>query len=223
MRFEQRTAGESADFWVFDVDPQIEAALEPLGWEHRDGGWRKSFRCPVPEQAARAFANIQYLLEPTLRQYLRLAAVPWQSALEEVCRRLMAGGVDWWLCGSAALAVRGVAVIPGDLDLVVTDAGAVTVGGLLADGLIEPVCLAEWRISRWWGRAFLHARVEWVGGVRPAADEPHVADFGPAAACRLEMVRWRDWQVRVPPLPLQRAVSARRGMTGRVALIDQSR
>lgn len=107
MRFEQRTAGESADFWVFDVDPQIEAALEPLGWEHRDGGWRKSFRCPVPEQAARAFANIQYLLEPTLRQYLRLAAVP--------------------------------------------------------------------------------------------------------------------WQVRVPPLTLQRAVSARRGMTGRVALIDQSR
>jgi hypothetical protein len=61
------------------------------------------------------------------------------------------------------------------------------------------------------------------GGVRPTADEPHVADFGPTAACSLEMLRWRDWQVSVPPLHLQRVVSARRGMTDRVALINQLR
>jgi hypothetical protein len=223
MRFERRTAGEDAEFWVFDVDPQLEAALKPLVWELRDGGWMKSFRCPVPEQAAGAFANFQHLLEPALRQYLGLAAVPWQTALEEVCRRLITSSVDWWLGGSAALAVRGVAVTPRDLDLVVADADAVTVGGLLADGLIEPVCRAGWRISRWWGRAFLDARVEWVGGVMPAADEPQVADFGPTAARSLEVIRWRDWQIRVPPLHLQRAVSARRGMTDRVALIDQLR
>ena len=63
-------------------------------------------------------------------------------------------------------------------------------------------------------------RVEWVGGVTPAADEPQVSDHGPTAANSLQAIRWRDWDVRVPPLRLQRAVSARRGMPDRVALID---
>lgn len=220
MRFERRTAGEDTEFWVYDAGPDLGTALQKLVWEPRDGGWLKSFHGPVPEQAERAFANIPYLFEPMLRQCLG-TPVPWVAALAAVCRRLEGSGVDWWLCGSAALAVRGIAVAPGDLDLVVADADAVAMGGLLADGLIEPVCRAGWPISTWWGRAFLHARVEWVGGVTAAADEPEVTDYGPAAAARLQVVRWRDWRIRVPPVHLQRAVSVRRGLAGRVALIDQ--
>ncbi|HEY3951967.1 MAG TPA: hypothetical protein VGM53_01210 [Streptosporangiaceae bacterium] len=53
-----------------------------------------------------------------------------------------------------------------------------------------------------------------------AADEPVITDFGPAAAAALQVVRWRDWDIRVPPLALRRAVSARRGLPGRVALIE---
>ncbi len=221
MRFERRAAGEDTEFWVFDADPRLSAALEALLWEPRGGGWVKSFRRPPPEQAARAFANIHRLLEPLLRQYLGLAPVPWQAALEAVCRKLDTNTVDWWLCGSAALAVRGIGVVPGDLDLVVADGDAVRVGELLAHGLVEPVCPAGWPISNWWGRAFLHARVEWVGGVTSAADEPEVGDYGPAAASSLQEVRWRDWPIRVPPLHLQRAVSVRRGLADRVVLIDQ--
>lgn len=205
---------------MFDADPQLGAALETLAWEPREGGWARFFPRPVPEQEARAFANIQHLFEPMLRQCLGTTAVPWEAALDEVCGRLESGG-GWWLCGSAALAVRGVAVGPRDLDLVVGDADAIAVGGLLADGLIEPVCPAGWPISNWWGRAFLHARVEWVGGVTPAADEPQVTDHGPTAANSLDVLRWRDWDIRVPPLNLQRAESARRGMADRVALIDE--
>jgi hypothetical protein len=167
MRFEHRTAGENTEFWVYDADPEQKTALETLVWESRDDGWVKSFRCPVPEQAARAFTNIQYLLEPLLRQCIGATAVPWQAALETVCRRLETSTVDWWLCGSTALAVRDIPVVPRDLDLVVAYADAVALGGLLADGLIEPVCPAGWSISKWWGRAFLHARVEWVGASRP--------------------------------------------------------
>ncbi len=43
---------------------------------------------------------------------------------------------------------------------------------------------------------------------------------GHAAAARLERVTWEGWQLRVPPLDLQRAVSQRRGLTERVTLID---
>jgi hypothetical protein len=51
-------------------------------------------------------------------------------------------------------------------------------------------------------------------------DVPLPCDFGPVAASRLETVTWEDWQLRVPPLDLQRAVSQRRGLADRVALID---
>jgi len=48
-----------------------------------------------------------------------------------------------------------------------------------------------------------------------------MTDFGPAAATALELVRWRDWDVRVPPLEFQRSVSARRGLHDRAAVIDR--
>ena len=66
----------------------------------------------------------------------------------------------------------------------------------------------------------LGARVEWVGGVGPAADQPDPTDFGPTAAAQLDPVHWRDHKLRLPPLPLQRAVSLRRGLHERVKLID---
>lgn len=69
-------------------------------------------------------------------------------------------------------------------------------------------------------RAFCGARIEWIGGARPFVDEPLPADFGPMAASRLETVTFGDWPVRVPPLDLQRAVSQRRGLADRVAMID---
>jgi hypothetical protein len=59
-----------------------------------------------------------------------------------------------------------------------------------------------------------------LGGPRPTVDTPVPTDFGPAAAARLEAATWEDWTIRVPPLDLQRAVSLRRGLTDRVALID---
>ncbi len=158
---------------------------------------------------------------PLLRQAADLDPVPWQDALDEVCRRFAeAGGVDWFLGGSAALAVRGAPISPHDLDLIISEKDSVRAGELFADCILEPVATAEWPLSIWWGRAFLHARVEWAGGMTAAADEPDVTDFGRTAASLLEQVRWRGWGLRVPPLALQRAVSERRGLTARVALID---
>jgi hypothetical protein len=56
--------------------------------------------------------------------------------------------------------------------------------------------------------------------LQPGVDSPSPADFGPIPASRLETVTWEGWQLRVPPLDLQRAASERRGRTDRVALID---
>jgi hypothetical protein len=136
-------------------------------------------------------------------------------------RRTDGKPVGWWLTGSAALAVRGAPIEPGDIDLVCGVSDAVALGGVFSDALVEPVApAASESISEWWGCAFCGARIEWIGGPKPWVDDPLPADFGPAAAARLETVAFEDWMIRVPPLDLQRAVNQRRGLTERVAMID---
>ena len=215
MRYERH----DAEFRIVDLPASLARAAGKLAYTDDGGGrWSRKFPTGTPH-LDKAWVNFQRLIGPCLRQTAGLDPVPWQATLAEVGQRLDGAGVDWWLTGSAALAVRGIAVTPGDLDLVVSEADSHRVGDLLLDGLIEPVAPADW-FCRWWGRAVLGARVEWVGGVGPAADQPETTDFGLVAAASLEVVRWRGQQIRVPPLALQRAVSVRRGLTDRVGLID---
>ncbi|MFG1909775.1 hypothetical protein [Kribbella sp. NPDC048928] len=42
---------------------------------------------------------------------------PWTTVLARVAEQLNAHGVDWMLLGSAATALRGAAVVPGDIDI----------------------------------------------------------------------------------------------------------
>ncbi len=222
MRFELRDTGDSrCEFLAFDVDPRFESTMAALAWQRAGAGWGRQLACQAAA-AEPALANLDRFMLPLLRQTAGLEPVPWQDALDEVCRRFTAAGVaGWFLGGSAALAVRGAPVTPHDLDLITAEPAAVLVGDVLADGILEPVCTAEWPLSIWWGRAFLHTRVEWAGGVTAAADQPEVTDFGPAAESQLETVTWHDWQLPVPPLDLQRAVCERRGLAARVAMIDE--
>jgi hypothetical protein len=172
-------------------------------------------------QLDRCWENFSVWAPAMLRQAARLDPVPWREALRELCDRTGRGRLGWWLTGSAAPAVRGAPIEPGDLDLVCTAEEAVRLGEVFADALIEPVARsrADW-ISDWWGRAFWAARIEWIGGPKPAADQPLPADFGQVAVSRLQTVRWESWLIWVPPLDLQRATCQRRGLVDGVALID---
>jgi hypothetical protein len=114
---------------------------------------------------------------------------PWDEALLAFLERV--DGVDWWLTGGGALAVRGVEVSPRDLDVITDASGAQRLGELLADAFVEPVFASDGWVARWWGRAFLGARIEWVAEVGASVDDPDPVDFGPTAAANLESVRWR--------------------------------
>lgn len=157
--------------------------------------------------------------ETLFAQRAGIRAAPWEQALEQFLALVEPHDVDWWLAGSAALAVRGLPVTPGDVNLCVDGADARRLGELLLEYLVEPVMPVTGWVCDWWGRAFMGACVEWIGGAHERADTPHVSDFGPIAARRRETVYWRGHALRVPPLEMQLAVNERRGRTERAAII----
>lgn len=210
-------------FAATGLDDAMARGAERIGYRQIDGEWRRAHHLDAAH-LEHAWSNFSRCAEAMFRQGARLDPVPWRQALRHLCQRTEDGGADWWLGGSAALAVRGVPIEPGDLDIVCAGNDVHRLAELMLDTLVEPVGPElnegdDW-ISDWWGRAFPGARVEWVAGVHPEADRPEPSDFGPWAAARLESVQWERWRIRVPPLALQRAVSQRRGLTTRVAAID---
>lgn len=218
---ECRPEGDEVLFVVRDLPERYHAAANSVGFEPVAGGLARRF--PADSlYLERAYDNFRRLLEEYLQAEAGERNNPWDTVLEEFLQAIEGQDVNWFLVGSASLAVRGLPVIPGDIDLATDAAGAHRLGELLGDSLIEPVIpVTDW-ICAWWGRAYLGARVEWVGDVHTSVDAPEPADFGPVAASRLETIEWRGHTVRVPPLDLMLAVSERRGRAETAAAIRQA-
>jgi len=201
-----------------EVDPALTDTVAQLGFGRE--GVRHVRRFPAGAEHANAAATrFPFVAEELVLQAAGLRPVPWEEALHDVVRRL--DGTRWWLVGSAALAARGIALAPRDLDVIVDADDAPAAAARLADVLVEPLAPGG-RLGRWWLRAFAGARVEIVGGVDRALDEPEPTDFGALAAARLEVVLWRGHELLVPPLVLQLRAAERRGLDDRVRAIRKA-
>jgi hypothetical protein len=113
---------DRARFVVTTSDPLYQERLEHLGYPAIDGARFATVWFPwspsVPAYHERFAASI----EAMVLQSARLVPVPWEDALLALIMRLNATDIRWWLYGSAALAVRGFEVEPGDIDINVSDA-----------------------------------------------------------------------------------------------------
>lgn len=215
-----KTDGALTYFIVTEVDSAYLQAVEELEFQPFEEGYGKAFPSNSPH-LVRSYENFALFAESMILQTARVQPVPWEQALLALLEKIQGQKIDWWLVGSIALAVRGTGVVPRDIDLSVADKDAHKLGDLLLDNLIEPVQPTPDWFCNWFGRAFLHARIEWVGGVDERADTSEVCDFGPTAASRKETVSWHGYQLQVPPLDMQLRVSEARGMTDRVEKIKR--
>ncbi len=218
MRTALELDGGEARFLLLDLDERERAAAGDLWFAEEGPAWVKRFEARA---GCRAYPRFAACARELLDQTSRLVPARWEHALEVLIER--AGHVEWWLGGSAALAVRGAAVEPRDLDLVTSAEGAEELARRLDDLLVEPLTIGDGWIATHFARAFEGARIEWIGNVvagASGAGAPGARDFGAAAEARLEVVPWRGHELRVPPLELQRASAAARGLDDRVAAID---
>lgn len=96
----QRTfEAQTVSFAVGGLDACLAAAAVHCGYVHVDDLWRRTY----PRDGAHteeAWENFTAHIGSMLRQAARLDPVPWQDALELVCRRTDDLGIDWWLAGA---------------------------------------------------------------------------------------------------------------------------
>ena len=215
----RRQQGENIVFLVTEIDPALHAAARAVALEPMDDGFGRVFPANQPH-IDQIFRNFARHIEAFILQKADLRPAPWAETLLAFCQIVEDQQIDWWLTGSAALAVRGLRVAPRDLDLVVAPASARSLEHLMLPYMIEPP--RPGFISDTFCRAFLHACVEWCAGIDERADQHMVGDVGLVAQSRLETAPWRGYDIRVPPLDLQLAVNRARGLQDRVALIEQA-
>lgn len=218
MRTAYRTEAEKTYFVVYDLDPRGLEGARNLVFTPYENGLARAYPTETPHLDV-YYQQFARVAEEMILQRVGTRPVPWESALQALLQRLQGQNIYWWLVGSSALAVRGLDVVPGDIDLVTDDAGSHRLAELLFHELVGPVDDASGWISHWFGRAFLHARIEWIGEPVTTSDAQGVTEFGPAAASSLETVCWRGYELRVPPLAIQLAVNERRGLSDRVQKI----
>jgi hypothetical protein len=212
---ELRLVGDRAQFLVRTEEPAYRRALRDLAFEESAEGFVRSF--PANARGLHeSYLRFKLTLQEVLDQAAGKRLPPWDEALDAVAARLRTVRAHWFLAGSAALAVRGIDIVPRDLDLVVAEAQRAIEA--LADVQTEPVSAnrpGSW-IARWFGRGFLRSRVEWIADIDPAIDTYATPnEYGPAAAARLERVRWLDHDLLVVPIDVQLAVTEQRGLAAR--------
>jgi hypothetical protein len=215
------TAGGAARFVVTGTDPHPRDVLAALGYlpvdERRSATRWFPWSAGVDRYQRRFAASIEQMVQ----QKARRVAVPWESALLELLRRVEGTRLRWWLYGSAALAVRGLPVEPADVDVRVDDAALAA--ALCDDLLVTPVERLDGWVARHAGRAFCHAVVEFLADPHPELDDPAApSEQGVFVEPDLETVAWRGHLIRVPPLAAQLRSCEQRGLTERAELVRRA-
>lgn len=213
----ERASGR-ARFVVSAIDPLYQDRLEHLGYRGIGADRFVTAWFADAPSVQRYYERFIASIEPMVLQSARLVAVPWEEALLEFLGRVKGSDLGWWLYGSAALAVRGIDVRPGDIDVNVDDADLA--GEIFDDLLITPVLELDAWVAKRVGRAFSGAIIEWLSDPHPELDDPvNPHEQGPHVANRVETFEWRGHCVRVPPLSAQLVTCERRGLTNRCELI----
>jgi hypothetical protein len=211
--------GREDAFVIWTDEEDLQAVLPALAYAREaDGEFVRRF--PPSDATATIYERFSACVSRLLAHAVLREPPQWEESLERLHRRLAGEEVEWLLGGSAALAIRGVAVTPRDLDFVVADQSATA--RAMADLLIEPPLRSDGRwIAEWFGRAWDGTRIEWAAETRPELDDhAWTSDIGPTAVARAETVEWHGLHLRLPPLDLQLAVARERGLHDRVRAIE---
>lgn len=217
VRTELLRRDHGASFVVRTESGLWQERIVKMGWQPQRAGAFERWVDDTPILDA-VFDRFARHLPLMLLQSSRQVEPDWRTGLHAFAERMEGSGVFWWLYGSAALAVRGIDVAPGDVDLAVDDAQLAAEA--MEPLLVLPVTYMPRWVADWTAWSFAGAIVEWLQGCHPTGSSPpHEQE--PAIIDSLEEVSWEGRQVLIPPISSQLVVIEARGLMERAAAIRQ--
>jgi hypothetical protein len=114
--------GDRVEFIVRTDVPVFQARLPKMGWQPANEPGSFTRRLDDAPDMEAIFERFTRRIETMICQSARLAPADWETGLAELADRAESSDLCWWLYGSGALAVRGLDIEPGDLDVHVNDA-----------------------------------------------------------------------------------------------------
>jgi hypothetical protein len=224
-----------------DAAGEASATPDRLGFRHPAlscpiGGprcWERTFRCGGERRSMvrLSYNRFRFALAPLLDQVAGKVVPPIESALRQLLpvtsQILEARGIPWEIGGSAGAWLRGVPLVPGDIDLGTTAEGATALAEELQDYLIAPLSATgePGSSGRVGAEAFLGtlkdgARVEWSGASPESLEaEPFSEWGGPDVWARRQRVIWQQFDIPVAPLEFDLVRGAERQRNDRIEVI----
>jgi hypothetical protein len=176
------------EFGVVFSAEDVDTERMRMVWEYPAGapGW--------PDAARNWVADGPEMLD----QKHGVRPADWEAGLAWIADILDGIEADWFLIGSTALAVRGMDVGPGGIDVALDEAGADRLGPHVGAGVLRPVIdSGGWEAGTRSGLLFHGCSISIVGGMH---DQQWPRPWDSAARAALEAVTWQDRSLRVPPL-----------------------
>jgi hypothetical protein len=173
---------------AFTAEDEVDAEGQRLVWEYppNASGW--------PDAARNWVTHGPEMLD----QKHGIRPADWEAGLAWIAAILDAIEADWFLMGSVALAVRGMDVRPGGLDVALDEPGADRLGPHVGIGVLRPVIdSGGWELATRSGLLFHGCTISVVGGMH---DQRWPRPWDTAARAALETVTWQDRSLRVPSL-----------------------
>ncbi len=206
-------------FIVSNFSPEYKDVIESSFFSLEDGVYVKRFSKDI-ENLDIIKSNFEKYAEDMFGQMGYFKKVCWEDALLDFINKVEGTGIDWWLTGSCATCLRGIAVQPHDIDIMLNSKDIGKINDIFADFIVEPIRSTKgWVVSNF-GVLFMKARIDLAFDPEDFVDNPEPVDFGPYAMKNLEEIKWNNKIIRIPPLDLQLQVNKRRGRNDRVKAIE---
>jgi hypothetical protein len=204
-----------------DVPPECAGELAGEYYTQVGEAYVRDFPADWPGMA-QAAANFTRYAEQMYDPARRADPARWQEALAWFCERLAGTGLDWFLIGSVPLALRGLPVQPGGVDVVFPDSACLPrARELFTEEVVQPFApCGDW-VALGFGAAFHRLVLSMTFATAASLDEPVPSDAGPYAAAHCEEFAWRGHRLKLPPLELSLNINRRRNRPERAALIEE--
>jgi len=204
MRFAIRETDDCVQYILEDRGPITDTQLTEMFYTNRGGVYSRTYakqNLMFPHDFAAIERNYNRHKEKALT--VGFSKDDLVQALTWVADTMSSSQIRWWLTGSAALFVRGVDVMPHDLDVMTykTEIGKIAL--TFGPWTIEPFEHATDWVVKGFGVADHSFRLDFAFEPEPDVDKDGILDFGPYAEAHLETVIWKGRPIRVPPLKAQ--------------------